>query len=230
VTARISIVVPVRDGERYLAAALGSLLGQERAPDEVIVVDDGSTDASAQVAASVPGVVVVRRAAEGPAAARNAGVARATGELIGFLDADDAATPRALLAQEAALALALPGGGADVAAGLARNVPDDGPGVPDASRARDAVRSYALGTLLVRRAALDRVGPLDPMLVGGEGVDWVARARRAGLRFAEHDEVVLLRRDHGANFSTSERARAGYLQLARAAILRRRDAVGTEEP
>ena len=215
-SARISIVVPVRDGERYLAAALGSLLGQERAPDEVVVVDDGSVDGSARVAASVPGVVVVRREAQGPAAARNAGVARATGELIGFLDADDAVTPRALLAQEAGLA------GADVAVGLARNVADDRPGPPDADLGRDAVRSYALGTLLVRRAVLDRVGPFDPALIGGEGVDWVARARRAGIRFAEHDEVVLLRRDHGANFSASARARAGYLQLARAAILRQR--------
>ena len=71
----VSIIVPVRDGERYLAAALQSLLDQERPPDELIVADDGSTDASAAIAAE-HGARVLRLPASGPAAARNAGVQR----------------------------------------------------------------------------------------------------------------------------------------------------------
>lgn len=216
---RISIVVPVRDGADYLGAAIESLLTQLRTPDEVIVVDDGSRDGSAQIAAGFEEVSLVQLAAAGPAAARNAGVALATGDLLGFLDADDAALPNRLALQAAALA-ADPA--ADACVGLACNVPDRRPGIPDRALAREPVRSFALGTLLLRRAAFDRIGPFDASLASAEGVDWVARARRGGLRFAELDEVVLLRRDHGENFSASDRSRVGYLQLARAAIARQR--------
>ena len=53
-------------------------------------------------------------------------------------------------------------------------------------------------------------------------VDWVARARRLGVAWALHDDLVLLRRVHGDNLSGSARARAGYLDLARAAVRRSR--------
>ena len=85
----VSVVVPVHDGERFLEAALESILGQSYVPLEVVVVDDGSTDATADVLAQVAGVRVVTQVQAGPAAARNAGVRLATGEAITFLDADD---------------------------------------------------------------------------------------------------------------------------------------------
>ena len=86
-----------------------------------------------------------------------------------------------------------------------------------------ALRTFTAGTLLVRRTTWERVGELDEALVAGEFVDWVARARRSEVRWALHDDVVLLRRVHDANHSGSERARAGYLDLARGAIRRQRD-------
>jgi glycosyltransferase involved in cell wall biosynthesis len=221
VSHRISIVVPVRDGARYLPAALASLFQQTLPPDEVIVVDDGSTDGSAAIAEAIGGVRVIRSSARGPAAARNVGVLAASGDLIGFLDADDAATVDRLDLQVGALRRTA---SSDGAVGLAVNVPDRSEDIPDRSRARLPVRSFALGSLLLRRAAFDAVGLFDEQLVAAEGVDWVARARRAGFRWATLDEIVLLRRDHGANFSGSERSRDGYLQLARAAIIRQREA------
>ena len=95
--------MPVRDGERYLEAALRSLLDQTRPPDELVVVDDGSRDGSAALAEAL-GVRVLRRPALGVAAARNAGVAATSADLVGFLDADDLAEPRRLELQVAALA------------------------------------------------------------------------------------------------------------------------------
>ena len=86
-------VVPVRDGERYLEAALRSLLDQTRPPDELIVVDDGSRDGSASLAEAL-GARVLRRPPLGAAAARNAGVRATSADLLAFLDADDLAEPR----------------------------------------------------------------------------------------------------------------------------------------
>src|SRR5437763_396949 len=84
----VSVVVPVRNGERFLGQALESALGQTLRPTEVIVVDDGSTDATVQVAAAFP-VLVVASDGRGVSAARNTGVAASRGELIAFLDHDD---------------------------------------------------------------------------------------------------------------------------------------------
>src|SRR5215213_18037 len=97
----VSVVVPVHDGERFLGAALRSILGQAYAPLEVVAVDDGSTDGTAAVLARFEGVTVVTQAQAGPAAARNAGALLATGAAITFLDADDE-MPAGRIARQAA--------------------------------------------------------------------------------------------------------------------------------
>ena len=94
---RVSVVIPVRDGERYLAEAIDSALGQEGADVDLIVVDDGSTDASAEIAARYePAVRVLRIPSSGQGAARNHGVELAEGSYVTFLDADDVLTPQSL--------------------------------------------------------------------------------------------------------------------------------------
>jgi glycosyltransferase involved in cell wall biosynthesis len=155
---------------------------------------------------------VLDNAGTGPGAARNTGVLASTGALLGFLDADDLATPSRIRVQAALLddpAL-------DAVAGLAGDFSAD-PGTTGPAR-----RTFTPGTLLLRRTTWDRVGPLDDSLAAGEMVDWVARSRRLGTAWGSHDDLVLLRRVHGANLSGSEAARAGYLDLARAAVRRAR--------
>ncbi|WP_052341485.1 glycosyltransferase family 2 protein [Salinarimonas rosea] len=94
---RISIVVPVLDGEAFLAQTLRSVAGQTLRPAEVIVVDNGSTDRSVPIAESfAPLARVIRVPAEGASAARVAGAAEAVGEAIMFLDADDLLGPTVL--------------------------------------------------------------------------------------------------------------------------------------
>jgi glycosyltransferase involved in cell wall biosynthesis len=89
-----SIVVPAFNAERWLAAALDSALAQTYPSVEVIVVDNGSTDGTADVARRAPGVLLTRCVRRGPAAARNAGLDAARGEFVQFLDADDLLAPR----------------------------------------------------------------------------------------------------------------------------------------
>src|SRR5690606_28366702 len=87
---QVSVIIPVYNGERYLAEAVHSILAQTVPTLEIIVVDDGSTDGTARVAQRFgDAVCYVYQPNRGPAAARNRGLERARGEIVAFLDADD---------------------------------------------------------------------------------------------------------------------------------------------
>ncbi len=93
-TPRVSVVVPAYQAARTIGAAVSSVLGQTYSDLELVVVDDGSTDATAAIASAHEGAVrVVRQENRGVAAARNRGLAEARGELIAFCDADDMLFP-----------------------------------------------------------------------------------------------------------------------------------------
>jgi len=213
----VSIIVPVRDGERYLAAALQSLLDQEHPPDELIVADDGSADASAAIAAA-HGARVLRLPGPGPAAARNAGVQAATGELIGFLDADDLAHPQRLALQ----ADALTDPAFDAVIGHVQNflTPERAAALHGrVAFAGGPLPGWHVGALLMRRAAFT---PFDESLQGGETVEWLSRLAPSRVRVL--DEIVLLRRVHGDNTTLRDPSwQASYLEVARRAIARSRE-------
>lgn len=97
--ASIAVVIPTYNGAEFLAETLRSVLAQTRAADEVIVVDDGSSDGSAEIAEAFPQVRVVRQANAGVSAARNHGVEAASAEWIAFLDDDDRWAPEKLAEQ-----------------------------------------------------------------------------------------------------------------------------------
>lgn len=86
---RVSVLIPAYNSGRFLGDAIESVLAQTFSDYEIIVVDDGSTDNTAQVVARYPQVKYIPREHCGVSAARNAAVAAATGEIVAFLDADD---------------------------------------------------------------------------------------------------------------------------------------------
>jgi len=99
----ITVVIPAHNAGRYLARALASVRAQVRRPDQVIVIDDGSTDDTAAIADADPDVELIRQANAGASVARNAGIQAARGEWIAFLDADDEWLPEHLALHEALL-------------------------------------------------------------------------------------------------------------------------------
>src|SRR4051794_14096920 len=224
--ARVSVVIPVHDGERSLAEAIEGVLAQPAPPFEVIVVDDGSTDGSAAVAERyAPRVTVNRQENAGIGATRNRGVALATGDMVAFLDADDLWEPRKLELQLAAMA-AEPK--PDFVLGHVRQFVDPGLTPEDAARidCPDGLQpGYLPGALLARREAFERVGAFREDLRVGEFVDWMARAREIGLRETMLADHVLSRRLHDTNRSLEDRTdMSDFARVAKAALDRRRAA------
>ncbi|MEX2641948.1 MAG: glycosyltransferase family 2 protein [Acetobacterales bacterium] len=93
---RLSVIIPCRNGGGLLGPTLECVLNQTRPPEELIVVDDGSTDGSLELAKGYEGVSVATTAWEGAPAARNRGMELATGDAVMFLDADDLLGPTVL--------------------------------------------------------------------------------------------------------------------------------------
>ena len=96
----VSVIIPCYNGHDFLAETLDSALAQTHAPLEIIVIDDGSTDDSAEIAASYGSPVrVIQQSNQGESVARNRGIEEARGTWVAFLDADDLWRPDKLTAQ-----------------------------------------------------------------------------------------------------------------------------------
>lgn len=221
-TDRVAVVIPVRDGAAFLSEALDSVRSQTRPATEIVVVDDGSRDGSARIAAQVPGVRVVAQSPAGQAAARNLGVRSTTSGLIAFLDSDDVMPPGRLETQVRALQRR-----SDLAGVVGHAVTFTN---ALTSRRSEPFVGHLAGALMVRRNAFAHIGGFDADLVAGEYPDWLSRARHLGFEVDVVDDVVLFRRAHSANLTRStDRMATGFLQVARRAIERSRD-LGAEEP
>jgi glycosyltransferase involved in cell wall biosynthesis len=219
----VSVVVPAYQAEAYLAEALESALAQDYGRVEVILVDDGSTDRTAEIAAG-HGVTVLRQANGGPAAARNAGLRQARGGFLAIHDSDDI-WPADRLSLQVAHLLEHPEDG--LVMGLTEVFVT--PGEP---RPRHYPRIAETGpypghpsTALVRRKIFDLVGPFDESLRLSEDLDWLARAQDAGVGIGRLERTLLHYRIHAANTSRQTGAvESATLRMLRASVARKRGA------
>lgn len=221
----ISCVVPVYNGERFIAAAVESILAQGYRPIEVIVVNDGSTDRTADVLVGFgEEIKVIHQENAGQAAARNRGIQAAAGPFIAFLDADDLWVPEKLARQmdwlaehpEMQLCTCL------MQNFWAPELVDEAETMRDTEHARPLVATWQ--GVLARREVFDSVGHMDTGAAYADVREWMHRARTLGVNVGRMDEVLVQRRIHGANIS---RGRAELepellLRLAERAIARRR--------
>lgn len=203
----VSIVIPCRDAARWIAETVGSALGQPGVAVEVVVVDDGSTDGSAEVVERFgdPRVNVIRQHPHGASRARNVGTRATRGEYVQYLDADDVLQPGALAARVAALESK----GADVAysdwvryevtpAGDFR----DGETVARQLGPRPEIDLFTdawwpPGALLYRRRIVDAIGAWREDLPVIQDARFLLDAALCGARFVHVQEVGLRYRVHG---------------------------------
>jgi len=224
----VSVIIPVFNGARYLAAALRSVLGQTEPPGEILVVDDGSPDGSPEVASRFgPGVTCITQPHAGLSSALNRGIGQAGGTLLAFLDSDDLWTERKLSRQLDVLAA---DEGLDaVLAHVEQFVspeldPAAAPCIPEGGR---WLPGWLLSCMVIRTEAFHRVGGFDPQWRIGSFVDWYLRAQDAGLRATMLTDILLRRRLHSDNMGTREREfRSDYARILKHALDRRRRAVG----
>ena len=222
----VSVILPVHNGAAFLEAAIASVLGQTQPPDELMVVDDGSTDESAAIAAAcaaasrVP-LRYVRQAQRGPAAARNTGIRLAQGHLLAFQDADDLWAPAKLERERALLEQDPP---VDMVIGLTQPFVDAAPGgQPQAtSFLRKPYAEYHFQSKLIRASLFTRVGLLNEQLTFGEDVDWVVRALHQRVTWRLLPEVVVYYRRHAGNMTNQLEDGGHYLLQALQQAIRQR--------
>jgi len=213
----VSVVIPTHDRGRVVVEAIESALAQTHPPLEVIVVDDGSTDDTVERVGRLRDARVkyLRRSHAGVSAARNAGIAAATGDLVAFLDSDDLWKPDKVEAEIAALARYPSAGG--VFSDLEKV--DGATFVPSFMRRTRvfsrllAARAYREGLLLsaralslcllqevpiktpaltVRRSALERVGGFNEAWTSSEDWEFLLRfARRESLVYVDRPLAVI---------------------------------------
>ena len=194
----LSAIIPVHNGERFLAEAVESIQSQSHPNLEVLIVDDGSTDGTPGLAARLgPTVRCLRQEHQGPAAARNAGLRAARGEIIGFLDADD-------LWPAGRLDLMLPSllhhPAVSIVVGRTRRVAET-PGGAWVPIGEPAHFPFSIGAALYRRDVFEHVGLFDRSLRFGEDQDWFLRAREASISTLEIDQVTQVARRHGGSMT-----------------------------
>lgn len=221
-SASISIVMPCFNCAAHVAASIGSVLAQTFADWELIVVDDGSTDASASIVAAIddPRVRLIRQANSGVSAARNLALRETGGEFIAFLDADDTWAPTFLAKMTTALDaqthavlaycgwqnLGLPG---------ERGAPFVPPDYETPAKLETLFAScrWPVHAALTRSAAIVAAGGFNPRYANAEDYAlWLEVAGAAPI--VRVPEVLAFYRFHADSQASGNRARAALQHLA----------------
>ena len=218
----ISCIMPTRNGERFIKAALESVLAQAWRPLEIIVIDDGSTDRSAEIAAEFGNPVrVVSHPVANPVLARNHGMQIATGDFFCFLDHDDLYAADKLDLQMAAFTQSPE---LDVCVGMVQRFQHAAP-TQDKTYLGAPVAGYLTIAMLARRRAFDRVGPLNPPNFHSVSAEWFLRARDKGVSVCLLPQTLVYHREHGSNRSLTygDRSRGEFLRLIKSKLDAERD-------
>lgn len=192
----ISVIVPVYNGESFLAETIQSIIEQDCHPLEIILVDDGSTDKTAEVADQFKDVIhYVYQPNSGPATARNRGIKMAIGNVIAFLDADDCWPVNALKKQ---LDYLVANPDVEIVHGYLQNMY-----LSTDTEKKTLVKkfgkprvSFNVGSAVYRKSVFDKIGLFDETLHHSEDVELLVRVKENGISWVILEHVTLFYRRH----------------------------------
>ncbi len=220
----VSVITPVFNGENFIRSTLQSVFDQDYSNFEVIVIDDGSEDGTAQIIKSFPSVRYHYQQNQGIPRARNAGLSLARGEFVAFIDADDLWMPNKLSLQadhlrknpEAGCVLTLQRlfaeGGGELPVWYAHQ------------RFRQDHIGYFPSTLMARRYVFEIVGNYNPLFPLSESADWFARVKDAGIRIDVLNITLLQKRIHNLNAGLKRKeTRSEMLSVLKQSIERKKE-------
>jgi glycosyltransferase involved in cell wall biosynthesis len=218
----ITAIVTAFNSERFISEAIASIRAQTSPPDEIVVVDDGSTDRTGEIVAELGSDIRYHwQENQGEGAARNRGVALARSDFIAFLDADDAWPLMRTAAMRHCLQAGPP---ADIVCGrfrYFRNETWQAALLP--ASARPEMTMLVFGCALIRRGVFDRVGPVGEKMRIGCDLDWYLRSIEIGICPKLLNEVTLLYRRHDDNVTKDVReVRAALAMVLKRSLDRRR--------
>lgn len=211
-----TVIIPAYDAAVTIGESIASIRAQSRVPRRIIVVDDGSTDETAAIAA--PYADVIRQENAGPGAACNRGLVEVDTPFVAYLDADDLWLPEKAATQLAVFAATPSVAGVFARLRLFRHGMAPEPDAP-------VREGWGRTTMMMRTEAVRATGPIYDPRSGGRGdmVDWIARAREMGFVLEMLPSVLALRRIIPGSMSFGRDDRdVGYLDVARRALARRR--------
>lgn len=218
----VSVIIPAKNGERFLAQAIDSVLAQDYRPFELIVIDGHSSDATAAIARSYPEARFIEQRGAGIPHALNQGIEQSNGDLLAFLSADDQWTADKLSRQVDYL-VAHPN--FLFASALFRYHQEPGCALPAGFNPQLLDRELVgriMETLLARRGAFERIGIFNPEYSIAHDVDWFSRAQDQGVSMGVVPQVLLHKRIHNANTSSAAAVNTPQLlRIMRASIQRR---------
>jgi len=230
---QVSVIIPAYNGDRFLAEAINSVLQQTYSDYEIIVVDDGSTDSTAQVAQQYGKEVrYFYQTNQGVAASRNLGLAAAMGDYIVFFDQDDVLLPHKLSDQAALLDrhqhLGIVNSGWQICQSDRQDVPqatvEPWQYIPHLSSADLIIwKPVFLGAMMFRRTWLERVGGFDTALEQTPDVDLVMRLAKIDCPAAWVEQVTVQYRQHEANASKNALLQAQELNQITASFFTQPD-------
>jgi len=197
----VSIIIPVKNGERFLTSAIKSVLSQDYGHYEMIIVDGNSTDNTKKVSQSFSQVRYLLQQDEGFGNALNAGISIARGELIAFISCDDIWLPHKLRFQ---VAYFIQHPEVQYTITRVKFFLEEGDVIPPGFRKElllEDQAGYLPETLVVRKSLFDQIGRFSPDLRISADVDWFARAKDLNIPMALIPEVLVYKRVHSKNFT-----------------------------
>lgn len=229
----ISVIIAVYNGEKYIAETINSVLAQDYPSIELVVIDDGSTDGTADIVRNFPQVKYFHMPNAGLGAARNNGVRRASGEYLAFIDADDLWLPeklrvqmQRLLTENSENTMVFSHMGQFICSTLSETEA----GKIKLEEHQKVIPGISAITLLLHKNVFEKVGYFFEIKQVGDFIEWYSRAQDLKIETIMLPEVLAKRRIHASNMSRQKQqySQQQFLPVLKSILERRRQANNNE--